>query len=155
MIVGIALSGCASTGASVSSPTFLASAEKDDEPKSIADPNEKFNRSVFDSNQDFNHSVLYPTAKAYNENVPEEVRDRIDAFTTNLNEPMVFANIAGFWNPMLALIDHMREEGFVHTAHRVRPLVVDRAEAVVAAILAAGAAEDVSSEGVPSVIEKL
>ena len=92
MIVGIALSGCASTGASVSSPTYLASAEKDDEPKTIADPNEKFNRSVFDSNQDFNHSVLYPTAKAYNENVPEEVRDRIDAFTTNLNEPMVFAN---------------------------------------------------------------
>lgn len=93
IIVGIALSGCASTGASVSSPTYLASAEKDDVvPKTIADPNEKFNRSVFDSNQDFNHSVLYPAAKAYNENVPEDVRDRLDAFTTNLNEPMVFAN---------------------------------------------------------------
>jgi len=77
----------------VSSPTYLASAEKDDVvPKTIADPNEKFNRSVFDSNQDFNHSVLYPAAKAYNENVPEDVRDRLDAFTTNLNEPMVFAN---------------------------------------------------------------
>jgi phospholipid-binding lipoprotein MlaA len=70
----------------------LASAEKEEEPKTISDPNEKFNRSVFESNQDFNHSVLYPVAKAYNENVPEEVRDRIDAFTTNLNEPMVFAN---------------------------------------------------------------
>ncbi len=92
IFVGIALSGCASTGASVSSPTYLASAEKDDVPKTIADPNEKFNRSVFESNQDFNHSVLYPAAKAYNENVPEEVRDRLDAFTTNLNEPMVFAN---------------------------------------------------------------
>ncbi|MFA7306257.1 MAG: VacJ family lipoprotein [Hyphomicrobium sp.] len=77
----------------MSSPTYLASAEKDDVvPKTIADPNEKFNRSVFDSNQDFNHSVLYPAAKAYNENVPEDVRDRLDAFTTNLNEPMVFAN---------------------------------------------------------------
>jgi phospholipid-binding lipoprotein MlaA len=70
----------------------LASAEKEEEPKTISDPNEKFNRSVFESNQDFNHSVLYPVAKAYNENVPEEVRDRLDAFTTNLNEPMVFAN---------------------------------------------------------------
>jgi len=76
----------------VSSPTYLASAEKDDLPKTIADPNEKFNRSVFESNQDFNHSVLYPAAKSYNENVPEDVRDRLDAFTTNMNEPMVFAN---------------------------------------------------------------
>ncbi len=60
--------------------------------KPSADPNEKFNRSVFDSNQNFNHYVLYPAAKSYNENVPEDVRDRVDAFTTNLSEPMVFAN---------------------------------------------------------------
>jgi len=92
IFVGVGLSGCAGTGTSAPSPDYLASAEKEEEPKTIADPNEKFNRSVFDGNQDFNHSVLYPAAKAYNENVPEEVRDRIDAFTTNLNEPMVFAN---------------------------------------------------------------
>lgn len=53
-------------------------------------------------------------------------------------KPMVFANIAGFWNPMLALLDHMRAEGFVHTGHLVQPLVVDRAEDVVPAILAHG-----------------
>jgi phospholipid-binding lipoprotein MlaA len=90
----VGLSACASTSASVSPPEYLASADKEasDEPKAIADPNEQFNRSVFDSNQKFNHSVLYPAAKTYNENVPEPVRDRIDAFTTNLNEPMVFAN---------------------------------------------------------------
>jgi phospholipid-binding lipoprotein MlaA len=78
----------------LSSPEYLASPDKDAEaePKTIADPNEQFNRSVFDSNQKFNHSILYPVAKSYNENVPESVRDRIDAFTTNLNEPMVFAN---------------------------------------------------------------
>lgn len=92
VFVGVGLSGCAGTGTSAPSPDYLASAEKDDLPKTISDPNEKFNRSVFDSNQDFNHSVLYPAAKAYNENVPEEVRDRLDAFSTNLNEPMVFAN---------------------------------------------------------------
>src|SRR5690606_11934715 len=39
-----------------------------------------------------NHSVLYPAAKAYNETVPEEVRDRVAAFAANLAEPMVFAN---------------------------------------------------------------
>lgn len=70
-------------------------------------------------------------------------------------KPMVFANVDGFWNPMLALIRHMREEGFVHTGHRVQPLVVDRPETVVPAILAASAGSDGPSEGVPSVIDRL
>jgi phospholipid-binding lipoprotein MlaA len=90
--VGVGLSACAGTPVSAPSPQYLASPEKDDEPKAISDPNEAFNRSVFDSNQSFNHSVLYPAAKAYNKNVPEDVRDRIEAFTTNLSEPVVFAN---------------------------------------------------------------
>ncbi len=47
---------------------------------------------MFENSQDFNHNVLYPAAEAYNNNVPESVRDRIDAFTTNLAEPMIFAN---------------------------------------------------------------
>lgn len=92
VFVGASLSACAGAGPSISSPDYLASPEKEDVPKVLADPNEKFNRSVFESNQDFNHSVLYPAAKAYTDNVPEGVRDRLDAFTTNLNEPMVFAN---------------------------------------------------------------
>ena len=55
-------------------------------------------------------------------------------------KPIVLVNIDGFWNPMLALIDHMRAKGFVHTGHLVQPLVVDTAEAVVPAGLAQGAA---------------
>jgi phospholipid-binding lipoprotein MlaA len=92
VFVGVSLSACASTTTSVPSPEYLASPEKEGEPKTISDPNEAFNRSVFDSNQNFNHSVLYPVAKAYNEDVPEAVRDRVDAFAANLSEPMVFAN---------------------------------------------------------------
>ncbi|WP_045837684.1 VacJ family lipoprotein [Hyphomicrobium sp. 99] len=92
ILAGVGLSACASTSAPQIAPQHLASVESDAEPKSIADPHEQFNRSVFDTNQDFNHDVLYPAAKSYNENVPEGVRDRIDAFTTNLSEPMVFAN---------------------------------------------------------------
>ncbi|TIT27017.1 MAG: TIGR00730 family Rossman fold protein, partial [Mesorhizobium sp.] len=30
-------------------------------------------------------------------------------------KPIVFANIKGFWDPMLALLDHMSSEGFIHT----------------------------------------
>lgn len=70
-------------------------------------------------------------------------------------KPIVFANVDGFWNPMLALLDHMRAEGFVHTGHLVQPLVVDRVEAVVAAILAEGAAVDAPTTGVQTLIDKL
>ncbi|EEH15647.1 conserved hypothetical protein [Brucella ceti str. Cudo] len=52
-------------------------------------------------------------------------------------KPMVFANINNFWQPMLALLDHMRAEGFIHTAHQVQPLIVDKAEDIVPAIIAA------------------
>jgi phospholipid-binding lipoprotein MlaA len=90
--VGFGLSACASTTPPALSPQHLASPETDDLPRALSDPNEEFNRSVFETNQKFNHSVLYPVAKTYNAIVPEAVRDRIAAFTTNLSEPMVFAN---------------------------------------------------------------
>jgi uncharacterized protein (TIGR00730 family) len=50
-------------------------------------------------------------------------------------KPMVFANVGGFWNPMLDLIDHMREQGFIHCAHLVRPLVIDDVEEIVPTLL--------------------
>ena len=68
-------------------------------------------------------------------------------------KPIVFANIAGFWNPMLALIDHMRAEGFVHTSHLVQPIVVDDAAGIVPALLAA--AEPRPAEGDQAVIKKM
>lgn len=70
-------------------------------------------------------------------------------------KPMIFGNINGFWNPMQALIEHMRDQGFVHTGHRVRPLFIDDADEIVPAILAAGAVADGTTDGVPSVIERL
>lgn len=70
-------------------------------------------------------------------------------------KPIVFANVQGFWDPMLTLLDHMRAEGFVHTGHLVRPVVVDHAEAVVAAVLSEAAATGISAEGDPKVIDRL
>ncbi len=70
-------------------------------------------------------------------------------------KPMVFANIGGFWNPMLTLLDHMRGEGFIHTAHQVQPLVVDEVGSIVPAILSAASATGTPTEGVPSIIEKM
>ena len=68
-------------------------------------------------------------------------------------KPIVFANVAGFWNPMLALIDHMRAEGFVHTGHLVQPIVVDDAAGIVPALLAA--AEPRPADGDQAVIKKM
>ena len=52
-------------------------------------------------------------------------------------KPIVLANINGFWDPLLSLLDHMSAEGFLHSSHLVRPIVVERAEDIVPAILAA------------------
>jgi uncharacterized protein (TIGR00730 family) len=70
-------------------------------------------------------------------------------------KPMVFGKIGGFWDPMLALLDHMAAEGFIHSAHRVKPLVVNDPEAIVAAIMVAGSAVDAPTEGEQSVIDKM
>ena len=70
-------------------------------------------------------------------------------------KPIVFANVKGFWNPMLALLDHMSSEGFIHTAQRVKPLVIEDPEAIVAAIMVAGSSVDAPTEGVQSVIVKM
>ncbi|AWI56492.1 lysine decarboxylase [Sinorhizobium fredii USDA 205] len=68
-------------------------------------------------------------------------------------KPMVFGNINGFWAPMLELLTHMREQGFVHTAHLVQPLVIDRVEDIVPGILATAAAND--REGATEIISRL
>ena len=49
-------------------------------------------------------------------------------------KPIAFLNVGGFWDPLLTLLDHMRGEGFIHTANLVRPVVVDDAGQVIAAI---------------------
>jgi len=62
-------------------------------------------------------------------------------------KPIVIANINGFWDPLLVLLDHMRDQGFIHTQSRVRPIVVRDASEIVAKLAnyhvseAAGAAE--------------
>ncbi|MBO1038796.1 TIGR00730 family Rossman fold protein [Brucella pituitosa] len=67
-------------------------------------------------------------------------------------KPMVFANINNFWQPMLSLLEHMTTEGFLHTAHQVKPLVIDKAEDIVPAIIAANGK---AHEGDQKIIEKM
>lgn len=46
-------------------------------------------------------------------------------------KPIVLANIDGFWQPLVNLLDHMREERFIRTGMEVGCLVTDRAEEIV------------------------
>src|SRR6476659_8458531 len=105
------LSACAASAPSLPSAAFLGSRDASDKPKitasitaptdiaslpgdaaPVSDPLEKMNRSTFERNMRFNHSVIYPAAKAYHKVVPEPVRNSIDNFVSNLDEPFVFAN---------------------------------------------------------------
>ena len=70
-------------------------------------------------------------------------------------KPIVLVNIKGFWAPMMAMLDHLRSEGFVHRSHLLQPIVVDRAEDVIPAIVAAAAKDSASEDGVSSVIDKM
>ena len=53
------------------------------------------------------------------------------------NKPIVLANIDGFWNPLCALFDHMRDQTFIREGMYVRFITVDRAEDILPAIAAA------------------
>jgi len=70
-------------------------------------------------------------------------------------KPMVFANINGFWDPMMELMKHMTEEGFIHTAHRVQPLVIDNIADIVPAIMAQAAEIAADRGGEDEVLSKM
>ena len=73
-------------------------------------------------------------------------------------KPIAFANVGGFWSPMLELMEHMKQEGFVHNAQLVQPLVVHEIDQVVPALIEAGIEARVQAArlaGDERIIEKL
>ena len=70
------------------------------------------------------------------------------------------ANVIPLNNPIrvaedMAMLDHMRDAGFIHTGHLVQPIVVDRAEAIVPAILSAAEQAPASPSGDAAVIDRM
>jgi uncharacterized protein (TIGR00730 family) len=43
-------------------------------------------------------------------------------------KPVLIADIGGFWRPLLALVEHMRERGFIRLETEIRYLVAERAD---------------------------
>jgi uncharacterized protein (TIGR00730 family) len=55
-------------------------------------------------------------------------------------KPVLLANIEGFWNPLIRLLDAMRKEQFIRSDLEVACLVADRAEDIVPMLQEAAAA---------------
>lgn len=53
------------------------------------------------------------------------------------SKPVVIADIGGFWGPLLSLIDHMRQQGFIRTEADLRYRVTGTVEDVIPTIRAA------------------
>lgn len=56
------------------------------------------------------------------------------------NKPIVIANIDHYWDPLLSLLAHMREEAFIRAGIEVNLLVVERAEDIIETAITAAAA---------------
>jgi uncharacterized protein (TIGR00730 family) len=54
-------------------------------------------------------------------------------------KPVLIANIAGFWDPLCALFDHMNALGFIHSFSRFNYLVCDRVADILPALTEAAA----------------
>lgn len=51
-------------------------------------------------------------------------------------KPIILANIGGFWDPLLSLLEHMREEAFIRRGLELRVSVVERTAQIIPAVLA-------------------
>ncbi|WP_280775247.1 TIGR00730 family Rossman fold protein [Rhizobium sp. SG_E_25_P2] len=67
-------------------------------------------------------------------------------------KPMVFANVNKFWEPMLELLNHMSGEGFIHTSHLVKPMVIDQIDDIIPSIVAAA---QTHSEGDAALLSRM
>lgn len=54
-------------------------------------------------------------------------------------KPVLIADIGGFWRPLLALFDHMREKGYIPSTLEVRYLVAEKVEDILPMLTAAAA----------------
>lgn len=62
------------------------------EAKATNDPIEPINRTIFDVNDFLDRLLIRPLAELYRNMVPPSIRDRITDITSNMKEPVIFAN---------------------------------------------------------------
>ena len=57
------------------------------------------------------------------------------------DKPVLIADLQGFWAPLLALLDHMRETGFIRRPYEARYLVCDGVDDILPALRASVSAK--------------
>jgi uncharacterized protein (TIGR00730 family) len=71
-------------------------------------------------------------------------------------KPILILNIKGFWDPLCALLDHMRRLEFIRPDLGVKLLVADRVEDVLPKLRAAAAAvSEAAKKGKPATVERM
>jgi uncharacterized protein (TIGR00730 family) len=71
-------------------------------------------------------------------------------------KPILILNINGFWDPLCALLDHMRRLAFIHTEMGVSLLVANEAEEVLPQLRAAAAVvTEAAKQGSPETVAKM
>ena len=69
-------------------------------------------------------------------------------------KPIVLANIDGFWQPMLSLLAHMRDQAFIRAGLEVRFVTVDRAVDIVPAVQAAAGPKGAADPRLKAIISQ-
>jgi uncharacterized protein (TIGR00730 family) len=70
-------------------------------------------------------------------------------------KPILLANVAGFWNPLMDLLDHMNALGFLHSFSRLNYLIVDNVEDVLPSLRKAAARAAEPATGDAAVLGRL
>jgi len=71
-------------------------------------------------------------------------------------KPILIANLSGFWDGLLGLLDHMEQAGYIHSATRLNFLVVDDVEAILPALReAAATVSEEEKAGEPETVARM
>lgn len=71
-------------------------------------------------------------------------------------KPILLANLKGYWNGLVAVLDHMRETGFINARARLEYLACDRIEDVLPKLRAAASVvSEPDRTGDPAMVERL
>jgi uncharacterized protein (TIGR00730 family) len=70
-------------------------------------------------------------------------------------KPILLANIAGFWQPLIDLLDHMRAGHFIRDGMEVSPRVANSADDIVPMLVDACAAQPQEAIDLPADVEEI
>ena len=71
-------------------------------------------------------------------------------------KPILFADINGFWKPLVELLDHMTSNGFIHSQLNFEYGIAGKVEDILPKLQAAAAKySEAEEEGLPNVIKKM